>query len=57
MRFTASNAIGAMTASLPRALAVTSASTKNLRRACAQQAASVIGPPLRPASYSRVKPA
>ncbi|QQN65467.1 hypothetical protein JIR23_06870 [Bradyrhizobium diazoefficiens] len=38
MRFTASNAIGAIAASLPRALAVTSASTKNLRRACAQLA-------------------
>jgi hypothetical protein len=46
----ASKASGAMTASLPLAFAVTSASSKNLRRPCAQQLASVIGPGLRPAS-------
>jgi hypothetical protein len=57
IRFTASKASGAMTASLPRALAVTSASTKNLRRLCDQKAASLIDPGLRPASQGRLKPA
>jgi DNA-binding IscR family transcriptional regulator len=42
MRFTASKASGAMTASLPPTLAPTSARSKNLRRPCAQQEVSVI---------------
>jgi len=46
-RRTASSASGARTGSLPRAFAATSASTKNLRLACAQQAASVSAPGLR----------
>lgn len=55
IRFTASKAKGAATKGEPRALA-TPASTKNLRRPCAQQAASTILPGARPGSYSRLKP-
>jgi hypothetical protein len=41
---TVSKAIGEMADVLPRALAAISASSKNLRLACAQQPASVMGP-------------
>ena len=45
---TASKAIGEMTGeNLLRAVEAMSASSKNLRRACAQQAASMIGPGIR----------
>jgi len=48
IRFTASKASGeTMIGFLPRAFAAMSARTKNLRRACAQHAASVIGPGVR----------
>ena len=47
MRFTASIAIGPF---------FNSASSKNLRRACAQHAASVAVPVARPGSYSCPKP-
>jgi superoxide dismutase len=50
MRLTASTASGAMTGKLPRALAAMSASTKNLRRACDQHAASIKGPGWRSAA-------
>src|SRR5262245_29286064 len=46
----AAHGTGLRAPNLPRALAVTSASTKNLRRPCDQQAASVIGPGRRSAS-------
>jgi len=48
---TASKAIGEITAEVfPRAFDAMSASSKNLRRACAQQPASVIAPGLRSAA-------
>jgi len=48
---TAANAIGEIiVALLPRAFDATSASSKNLRRACAQHAASTIGPGCRAGS-------
>src|SRR5882724_8668329 len=55
---TAANAIGEiMTEVLLRALEATSASSNSLRRACAQHAASVIGPGLRPRFVERVEAA
>jgi hypothetical protein len=55
MRWTASRAMGEMNfASLPaalrRALAAISANSKNFLLACAQQAASIMGPGVRPGS-------
>jgi hypothetical protein len=55
---TASNAIGEIVVGFPlRAFAAMSASSNSLRRACAQQPASVIGPPLRSGAYSALNPA
>jgi len=63
IRFTASKASGEMIARcLPFfaplfAEAAMSARTKNLRRACDQQSASVTGPGERPGAYSLLYPA
>ena len=55
---TAAKAIGEITADvLPRAFEAMSASSNSFRRACAQQGASVIGPPGRSGLYKPLNPA